>query len=56
MEAYRAYSAGLIPIEAVPKVNLNATESTALRVIDFEILKQFAVDANDVSSSVRSDL
>jgi uncharacterized protein (DUF2237 family) len=48
LEAYQAYEAGIIPKEAVPKVDLSATESTALKKIDLKILQQFAVNSPSV--------
>lgn len=42
-EAYSAYKDGRIGIEAVPKVDLDATEDSALKKVDLETFKQFAV-------------
>ncbi len=48
LEAYQAYEAGIISKEAVPKVDLNATENTALKRIDFKVLQQFAVNYESI--------
>lgn len=43
LEAFSAYKDGKITKEAVPQVQLSATEESALRKIDLEDLKEFAV-------------
>ena len=43
LEAFQAYKDGRISKEAVPKVQLSATEDSALRKVDLEDLKAFAV-------------
>jgi uncharacterized protein len=43
LEAFQAYKDGKIAKEAVPKVQLSATEESALRKVDLETLKEFAV-------------
>lgn len=43
-EAFDAWKDGIIGIEAVPKLDLTATEDTALRKIDMDDLKKFAIE------------
>lgn len=43
-EAYSAWKDGRIGKEAVPKVNLEATEDSALRKVDLEVFKQFRAE------------
>jgi len=55
MEAYQTHAAGLIPKEAVPRVDLRATENSALRQIDLSILKQFSISVDtEVGAAVGS--
>ncbi|KAI1103365.1 hypothetical protein F4804DRAFT_310209 [Jackrogersella minutella] len=42
-EAYQAYRSGRITNLGVPRVDLEATEDSALSIVDMEILRQFAV-------------
>lgn len=42
-EAVQAYKDGKISLTGVPKVDLDATEDSALRKIDLEVFKEFAV-------------
>ncbi|KAI2603749.1 hypothetical protein GGR54DRAFT_644489 [Hypoxylon sp. NC1633] len=42
-EAYQAYRAGKVTNLGVPRVDLDATEDSALRTVDLEIFRQFAV-------------
>ncbi|KAH8652181.1 hypothetical protein BX600DRAFT_472084 [Xylariales sp. PMI_506] len=42
VEALRAFEQGRIPREAVPRVDLEATEDSALRSVDVDTLKRFA--------------
>ncbi len=51
LQAYQAYKAGIVSIEAVPRVDLEATENTTLRFIDLKTLQHFAVDSTSFSSS-----
>lgn len=44
LEAFSAYKDGRIGKNAVPKVQLSATEDSALRKVDLDIFKQFAAD------------
>ncbi|KAI1505043.1 hypothetical protein F5X99DRAFT_405313 [Biscogniauxia marginata] len=44
LEAYRAYRGGRISVLGVPRVDLDATEDSALRMVDLQTLRQFAVD------------
>lgn len=44
MEAFEAWKDGAIGIEAVPKVDLSATEDTALRTVDLKDLQKFAIE------------
>ncbi|ETN46851.1 uncharacterized protein HMPREF1541_01040 [Cyphellophora europaea CBS 101466] len=43
MEAFQAYKDGRIPKEAVPKVQLSATEDSALNKVDLNDFREFAV-------------
>ncbi|KAI1485153.1 hypothetical protein F5X96DRAFT_367437 [Biscogniauxia mediterranea] len=43
LEAYRAYRAGRVSMLGVPRVDLDATEESALRTVDLQTLRQFAV-------------
>jgi uncharacterized protein len=43
LEAFQAYKDGKITKEAVPKVQLSATEESALRKVDMGDLREFAV-------------
>jgi len=44
LEAFTAYKGGKVGIEAVPRVDLDATEESALRKVDLDVFRQFAVD------------
>ena len=43
LEAFQAFKDGKIDRDAVPKVNLGATEDSALRKVELEDLREFAV-------------
>ncbi|KAG8163050.1 hypothetical protein KVR01_007528 [Diaporthe batatas] len=45
LQALRAFESGSIPQSAVPKVDLEATEESALRSVDLETLRAFAVES-----------
>jgi uncharacterized protein (DUF2237 family) len=47
LEAFTAYKDGKIGVGAVPKVDLDATEESALSKVDLSVFKQFAVDNKD---------
>jgi hypothetical protein len=50
LEAFQAYQNGVIGKNAVPKVQLSATEDSALRKVDLDTFKQFAApEANGVN-------
>lgn len=42
LEAFQAYKDGRIGLKAVPKVDLDATENSALKKVDLETFQQFA--------------
>lgn len=42
LEAFSAYKDGRIGVNAVPKVDLDATEDSALRKVDLDTFQQFA--------------
>lgn len=44
LQALRAFESGAIPRSAVPRVDLEATEDSALRSVDLETLRAFAVE------------
>lgn len=44
LQALRAFESGSIPRSAVPKVDLEATEESALRTVSLETLRAFAVE------------
>lgn len=44
LEAFRAFETGRISRDAVPKVDLDATEESALQRIDLQTLRGFAVE------------
>ncbi|KAH8769049.1 hypothetical protein F5883DRAFT_714156 [Diaporthe sp. PMI_573] len=44
LQALRAFESGSIPRSAVPKIDLEATEESALRSVDLETLRAFAVE------------
>lgn len=44
LEAFRAFEAGRVPRTAVPRVDLEATEDSALRRVDLQTLRGFAVE------------
>ncbi|KAI1413316.1 hypothetical protein F5Y13DRAFT_28804 [Hypoxylon sp. FL1857] len=43
LEAYQAYRSGRVTNLGVPRVDLDATEDSALRMVDIETFRQFAV-------------
>ncbi|KAI0475640.1 hypothetical protein GGR56DRAFT_523974 [Xylariaceae sp. FL0804] len=47
LEAYRAHRAGRVGPLGVPRVDLDATEDSALRMVDLATLRQFAVRQPD---------
>lgn len=47
LQALRAFEAGRIPRSAVPRVDLEATEDSALRSVDMQTLRAFAVEGQD---------
>ena len=50
LEAFSAFKDGRIGKNAVPKVQLSATEETALRKVDLDTFKQFAAEETNGSS------
>lgn len=51
LEAFAAYKDGRVGINGVPKVDLEATEDSALRKVDLDTFKQFAVKKEEQGSS-----
>ncbi|KAI0122389.1 hypothetical protein F4814DRAFT_208172 [Daldinia grandis] len=53
LEAYHAYRGGRITNLGVPRVDLDATEDSALRMVDMDAFRQFAVrhDQSNVNGS-----
>ncbi|KAI5919339.1 hypothetical protein F4810DRAFT_714564 [Camillea tinctor] len=51
LEAYRAYRGGRIGMLGVPRVDLDATEESALGTVDLQTLRQFAVREPDGEGS-----
>lgn len=51
LEAFTAYKDGRVGIGGVPKVDLEATEDSALRKIDLDTFKQFAAKSEPSGSS-----
>lgn len=51
LEAFSAYKDGRVGINGVPKVDLEATEDSALRKVDLDTFKQFAVKKEESGSS-----
>ena len=49
-EAFSAYKDGRIGKDAVPKVQLSATEDSALRRVDMDTFRQFAADESNGAS------
>ncbi|KXJ90206.1 hypothetical protein Micbo1qcDRAFT_205824 [Microdochium bolleyi] len=49
LEAYQAFRAGRISEMGVPRVDLHATEDSALAKVDLEVFKRFEVKHEDVS-------
>lgn len=47
LEAFRAYEAGRVGREAVPRVDLEATEVSALRGVEIGTLRRFAVEGQE---------
>ncbi|KAI1385854.1 uncharacterized protein F4822DRAFT_356155 [Hypoxylon trugodes] len=43
LEAYQAYRSGRVTNLGVPRVDLDATEDSALKMVDMETFRQFAV-------------
>ncbi|RVX66633.1 hypothetical protein B0A52_09384 [Exophiala mesophila] len=54
LEAFNAFKDGRISRNTVPKVHLEATEDSALRQVDLESLKEFAVkpQTNGVTNGI----
>lgn len=50
LEAFQAYQNGVIGKEAVPKVQLSATEDSALRKVNMDTFKQFAAEEKNSAS------
>ena len=42
LEAYQAYRDGVIGVNAVPKIDMDATEDSVLKKVEMETLKSFA--------------
>ncbi|KAI2634609.1 hypothetical protein GGS21DRAFT_518613 [Xylaria nigripes] len=57
IEAYKAYRSGKISDVGVPRVDLDATEDSALEMVDADTLRQFSVqrDAEQKPGSPGSD-
>ncbi|KAM0817709.1 hypothetical protein AB5N19_03516 [Seiridium cardinale] len=51
LEAVQAFKDGRISQNGVPKVDLDATEDSALKSADFETFKQFAVKKEEVNGN-----
>lgn len=51
LEAYNAFRSGRVSQMGVPRVDLEATEDSALRMVDIPTLRQFEVKHSDNSSS-----
>lgn len=51
LEAFQAYKDGRIAKEAVPKVQLSATEDSALRKVDLDDLRAFAVQEESTNGA-----
>ncbi|KAK5097600.1 hypothetical protein LTS08_007015 [Lithohypha guttulata] len=51
LEAFSAYEDGRIGMNGVPKVDLDATEDSALRKVDLDTFKQFAAKSEQQGSS-----
>lgn len=51
LEAFSAYKDGRVGINAVPKVDLDATEDSALKKVDLDTFKQFAATQDQASRS-----
>ncbi|KAK5945812.1 hypothetical protein PMZ80_003020 [Knufia obscura] len=51
LEAFVAYKDGRVGQNAVPKVNLDATEDSALRKVDLDTFKQFAAKSESQANS-----
>lgn len=51
LDAFSAYKNGRISMNAVPKVDLDATEDSALRKVDLDTFKQFAAKSEQPSPS-----
>lgn len=51
LEAFSAYKDGRVGIEAVPKVDLEATDESALRKVDLDTFKQFAAKSGNGGNS-----
>ncbi|KAI1879133.1 hypothetical protein JX265_003310 [Neoarthrinium moseri] len=49
LEALQAHRDGKISREGVPKVDLDATEDSALSKVDLETFKQFAVKTDEIN-------
>ncbi|KAI1770121.1 hypothetical protein F4818DRAFT_276141 [Hypoxylon cercidicola] len=51
LEAFQAYRSGKVTNLGVPRVDLDATEDSALRMVDMESFRQFAVRHDPSSGS-----
>lgn len=51
LEAFSAYKDGRVGLKGVPKVDLDATEDSALRKVDLDTFKQFAVKSEQQGNS-----
>ncbi|KAI0165362.1 hypothetical protein GGR52DRAFT_575453 [Hypoxylon sp. FL1284] len=51
LEAYQAYRSGKVTTLGVPRVDLDATEDSALKMVDMETFRQFSVKPEQGSGS-----
>ena len=51
LEAFTAYKDGRVGVGGVPKVDLQATEDSALRKVDLDTFKQFAAQSEQQGGS-----
>lgn len=51
LEAYQAYRSGKVTNLGVPRVDLDATEDSALSMVDMETFRQFAVKSEQSSGN-----
>ncbi|OTB00339.1 hypothetical protein M426DRAFT_66115 [Hypoxylon sp. CI-4A] len=54
LEAYQAYRSGKVTNTGVPRVDLDATEDSALGMVDMETFRQFAVNHERQPNSATS--